>query len=42
MTPPFLIQKTTLFALLLCAATWASAEGAQPHWEYKGNHGAAH
>ena len=42
MTTFRLIQKTTLLAVALCAATMASAEGAHPHWEYKGKHGAAH
>lgn len=36
------IQKVSLAALVLCAAAAASAEGARPHWEYKGKHGAAH
>jgi len=43
MTTSFhLIQKSTLLALVLGAATWASAEGAHRHWEYKGKHGAAY
>ncbi|RYF64337.1 MAG: carbonic anhydrase family protein [Comamonadaceae bacterium] len=37
-----LIRQTAVAALALCAVTWASAEGAKPHWEYKGKHGAAH
>ena len=43
MTTSFhLIQKSTLLAFVLGAATWASAEGAHRHWEYKGKHGAAY
>eukprot|EP01036_Dinobryon_divergens_P004258 gene4258-5617_t len=37
-----LIRHTTVAALALCAASWAGAEGAHPHWGYKGKHGAAH
>ena len=37
-----LIRHTTVAALALCAASWAGAEGAHPHWGYNGKHGAAH
>ena len=33
-----LIRHTTVAALALSAATWAGAEGARPHWEYKDEH----
>lgn len=42
MTYQTLIRHTAVATLALCAVTWASAEGAKPHWEYKGKHGAAH
>ena len=42
MTHQKLIRRSAIAALALCAATWAVAEGAHPHWEYKGKHGASH
>lgn len=42
MTHPAFIRHIALAAIALCTAAAANAQGANPHWEYKGKHGATH
>ncbi|MFI8615235.1 carbonic anhydrase [Acidovorax sp. NPDC077693] len=42
MTHPAFVRHIALAAIALCTAAAANAQSANPHWEYKGKHGATH